>query len=1588
MYAGCGKSTSNGDTNTYPDGTSPCDADYEKRARECGNACLLKDAFTLYIEGYPVKGFLFEKSSGRCYCSVKRAYEGELISDSGWDGYDFVGDKVHTSPSTCPDNFFFQNGVCTRLVANINDYYCDGGAWSNGKFIYMDIEYGLNVKGCANICSQYVVDGLLGTVKPGQILRHYASNRDYGSAQRCFCHKLVYAPEGHCENIGNIKPNTWYSTVVIDTVIPDTGDYTGISNQIANKRCAHKCTGEDGFAITDDGKCLCQRDGLSTSSYVEPGSFQRYKINPILEYEEHHVNYAKVGDGYCSDWKYLPEGQYPDFLSKSSPLFSTDRTRECMNRCLDAYPDSKAFYIRTSDNKCGCSSGQCQSTKGTATSYTSYKIVKCLGEWKAPKYSFKYQGSCKNFVTSVEECEYAAQQLGLEDTIMESSSDKNINHPGLPYGCTQRPIGKILYMNWNGNARRNTETCGTAGYPCICRDEPVTCPAGTYAYSSGSHCCRVNSDKNGQPLQYHHADCLDDNFIDCPAGAFDGACADEKNFCSIKNGNVDFVLNNDHLSVQLVGNQVYKTELVNDLEKCATPAQKSVVAILSQDSDLTQEEKVANCRDSCIHGVKAKRDTLDTRPTKPLMCMENWKGFYERDGCAGATYSGGEWSSSYCKGNHGSAHATNDYFKTCCEWKADVGCVEKEWRTETWQDMLESKYFSKYIGDGYCLPDAFNVDKFNADFKTCEGRCASTPNCNVFTWIDANDDSRVSASQCIINTDSTCLNSADGSNDYPWKRYKLMKRPSGKYYEISDGLCSDSGGENIETEAECTEAAHYVKDAYCTKNAFENINGGGCRFSGYSMDRDDRPTGCFWYSDSQNELAWFNTNINLVEAGNGRKSICKKRVHGFLLEDDGKCTCTTGSTNQHKNYKPIRYNYHCTNYVRPYGPAEGGYATFLPSSDPLASTDRAQECANRCSAEGHTHFYLHVGWGGRCMCASDNCISITSWDGGANSYEITTCNKFYEIKSEILTSGELPSGCSMAGSQLTFNPFVNAIECDATNKCICEEEKFTVECPANEFPLDETKSLDFCRCNGEELCSSDYAPFCLTNGKCVKNGKCIHNERLLAACEGKAGWLRHPVDDRENEICHEWFASDTEKTRPRGGVTACGVIRCPRGHTYNSDLNICSNYMENTFNTMAKVVSGTCSDVTTNTTRGHYDCQRYNNAQQANFLRFRNVEDVNAPYGCSATIQNMNEETTYQNGLYNVYDSRQLCSIKTPCFCQVENMPACADDKVTDEPCLCGNTREIVLEGGMCKGKQAYPSCFNTDQSVRMTWPCVCADKLVAAKTYCNIVEGNSINMQFSVYGADFERRHSTCHFQDSDVYLHIPRTESMDSEIVLMPNPNDRMSDILRHSGMRSATHLTLKNIMHDLNDLAESIKYKVGEYQLGSKNHSFAGIYRDKGLFCKNNICHFGIPGRYGAQKIISNFECRSVDYTFTHEVVNNVYDCAKACGQKKGCWVFAYNDDSKLCQLEKTGGPECTQGWTPANLDTYRVEYEYVEDLTANCTSGWGKTCMNNLEIVDAQDKIIRLGNENMDFKNPPLNVRGLYHTVDEPDRKSVV
>jgi hypothetical protein len=53
------------------------------------------------------------------------------------------------------------------------------------------------------------------------------------------------------------------------------------------------------------------------------------------------------------------------------------------------------------------------------------------------------------------------------------------------------------------------------------------CPYGTFVFHSGSHCCRVNLDKNGEAQTYSSTGCKGNNFFDCPhGGPQDGNCID------------------------------------------------------------------------------------------------------------------------------------------------------------------------------------------------------------------------------------------------------------------------------------------------------------------------------------------------------------------------------------------------------------------------------------------------------------------------------------------------------------------------------------------------------------------------------------------------------------------------------------------------------------------------------------------------------------------------------------------------------------------------------------------------------------------------------------------------------------------------------------------------------------------------------------------------------------------------------------------------------------------------------------------------------------------------------------------------------
>ena len=54
------------------------------------------------------------------------------------------------------------------------------------------------------------------------------------------------------------------------------------------------------------------------------------------------------------------------------------------------------------------------------------------------------------------------------------------------------------------------------------------CPAGTFVYHKGSHCCKKPTDASGSAIAYESMSCgggSEAEYAECPAGPADGACA-------------------------------------------------------------------------------------------------------------------------------------------------------------------------------------------------------------------------------------------------------------------------------------------------------------------------------------------------------------------------------------------------------------------------------------------------------------------------------------------------------------------------------------------------------------------------------------------------------------------------------------------------------------------------------------------------------------------------------------------------------------------------------------------------------------------------------------------------------------------------------------------------------------------------------------------------------------------------------------------------------------------------------------------------------------------------------------------------------
>lgn len=135
-----------------------------------------------------------------------------------------------------------------------------------------------------------------------------------------------------------------------------------------------ECEGPCGTDADCDPGLHCH---LRTTGEATPGCHGPVDYNINLCYDasgarkmSQGYQYASISAGSCVDSQYLPEGAFPPLLDSSRRLYDNDRVQECMNRCLDAYPGTKGFYIRVSDEACACSSGTCDQQSVDSTFQT------------------------------------------------------------------------------------------------------------------------------------------------------------------------------------------------------------------------------------------------------------------------------------------------------------------------------------------------------------------------------------------------------------------------------------------------------------------------------------------------------------------------------------------------------------------------------------------------------------------------------------------------------------------------------------------------------------------------------------------------------------------------------------------------------------------------------------------------------------------------------------------------------------------------------------------------------------------------------------------------------------------------------------------------------------------------------------------------------------------------------------------------------------------------------------------------------------------------------------------------------------------
>jgi len=122
------------------------------------------------------------------------------------------------------------------------------------------------------------------------------------------------------------------------------------------QECASRCMEEAGpsdimkVVLDASSRCACIKEFCSGMANATRPGFSAFQVIGETGFK----TVAKSASGRCKDAVDLPEGPH---AARFNML--VDPVQECAVRCTHAFGPQQAFYLRSKDHTCGCSSGSC-----------------------------------------------------------------------------------------------------------------------------------------------------------------------------------------------------------------------------------------------------------------------------------------------------------------------------------------------------------------------------------------------------------------------------------------------------------------------------------------------------------------------------------------------------------------------------------------------------------------------------------------------------------------------------------------------------------------------------------------------------------------------------------------------------------------------------------------------------------------------------------------------------------------------------------------------------------------------------------------------------------------------------------------------------------------------------------------------------------------------------------------------------------------------------------------------------------------------------------------------------------------------------